>query len=262
MTQETYDSLIKKSKMAIIKNNRAEAQMLLSQAIQMDATRATAWKMLAAVTNDPARRRECLERVMQINPDDDAVREKLAQLDARPAPESLSGALVGGGDRELGFDPGKKALNISHLVALIGFGMVMVLSGLVLIVFSPRALEQGWVQFLAALAIALIIIVLGLLSLVGGVQAALVRYNLERTGHIVEGTIIARKHLPADEDSDDVYEVTYQYGATTDDGSFRKCVQSKDVSEQQYQQLVVGSSVTVRYLPASPLASYLVLTRR
>ncbi len=63
--------------------DRAKARRLLEQVIEVDDSNELAWIWLASGVNTVRERRECLERVLQINPNNTRAREALSRLDPR-----------------------------------------------------------------------------------------------------------------------------------------------------------------------------------
>jgi len=77
------------AKKAIEQGNKAAGRRFLLQAIRANVRSETAWLWLSAIVDDPTKERECLERVVKINPDNEIARHHLAKLDrVRPSPES------------------------------------------------------------------------------------------------------------------------------------------------------------------------------
>lgn len=73
---------------AIQQGNRATAQALLLQVIQTNSNSETGWLWLSAVVGDPVQERDCLKRVLAINPHNEIAQRHLAKLDQAPAPLS------------------------------------------------------------------------------------------------------------------------------------------------------------------------------
>jgi hypothetical protein len=73
--------------------NHPVARQLLADVLRHEPRNETAWLWMAGVAGDDARRRECLERVLAINPHNQAARRGLGQLQPPPAdPTSPSAA--------------------------------------------------------------------------------------------------------------------------------------------------------------------------
>ncbi len=71
---------------ALEAGRREAARQLLAQAVCADPGNATAWLWLSRCLDDEAQRRECLERVLRLEPANEAVREALAQGAAAQLP--------------------------------------------------------------------------------------------------------------------------------------------------------------------------------
>lgn len=80
--QETASALTDKGIEALRSGDRERAHTLLNRAVQIDPQCERAWLWLSGTVNSPRQRRECLERVLSINPNNDAARRGLAQLPA------------------------------------------------------------------------------------------------------------------------------------------------------------------------------------
>jgi membrane protein YdbS with pleckstrin-like domain len=71
---------------AIARGDREAARHLLADVLYEQPGSETAWMMLSTVVDQPDHKRDCLERVLRIHPDNEAAREQLAALDAAQAP--------------------------------------------------------------------------------------------------------------------------------------------------------------------------------
>lgn len=65
---------------AVQRGDKATARRLLEQVVQQDNRNELAWMWLASCVNTSTERRECLERVLDINPNNTRAKEALAQL--------------------------------------------------------------------------------------------------------------------------------------------------------------------------------------
>lgn len=68
---------------AIQYGDRALGKRLLSQALQADPRNVQAWLWMSEIADTDEQRRDCLERVITIEPQNQAARTRLAQLEAR-----------------------------------------------------------------------------------------------------------------------------------------------------------------------------------
>lgn len=81
-----YDSVDQKLQAGIEaarSGDRTKARRLLEQVIEVDDSNELAWIWLASSVNTVRERRDCLERVLQINPNNTRAREALSRLDPR-----------------------------------------------------------------------------------------------------------------------------------------------------------------------------------
>jgi len=78
-------NLVEQGIAAFQAKNMAQAQQLLSQAVQQYPNDERAWYYLAAAVEDPAQRKQYLERVLQINPNNDRARQVLDKVNAQLA---------------------------------------------------------------------------------------------------------------------------------------------------------------------------------
>ena len=67
---------------AITQGDKAAGRRLLGQAIGINPRSETAWLWLSAIEDDPSHERECLERVLKINPNNLVARQHLEKLTA------------------------------------------------------------------------------------------------------------------------------------------------------------------------------------
>src|SRR5690349_25070533 len=63
-----------------------EARVLLAEYVQKNPGSARGWWLLSFAVTDPARQIECLERVLQIDPNNAATHARLAKLKGGPSP--------------------------------------------------------------------------------------------------------------------------------------------------------------------------------
>ena len=93
--------MTRRAREAIARGDREAARQLLAQALREQPNSEMAWMMMSTVVEQPDRKRDCLERVLRINPSNDAARERLAELEApeaqaeiepTPLPEPPEGA--------------------------------------------------------------------------------------------------------------------------------------------------------------------------
>jgi hypothetical protein len=93
--------MIHRAREAIARGDRETARQLLAQALREQPNSEMAWMMMSTLVDQPDRKRDCLERVLRINPRNDAARERLAELEAPevqaeiepvPLPEPPEGA--------------------------------------------------------------------------------------------------------------------------------------------------------------------------
>ena len=79
--------LLQQAKQAIQAGDKAAGQRFLIQVIKQTPRSETAWLWLSAIVDDPAWEKECLERVLEINPDNEIAQRHLAKL-AQESPAS------------------------------------------------------------------------------------------------------------------------------------------------------------------------------
>ncbi|MDW8325325.1 MAG: YIP1 family protein [Anaerolineales bacterium] len=65
---------------------KAQAQMRLARLLKQEFRNEQAWWLMAQAQDDPKRRRDCLERVLALNPQHEAARQMLADLNTPAAP--------------------------------------------------------------------------------------------------------------------------------------------------------------------------------
>ena len=88
--------LLQQAKQAIQAGDKATAQRFLIQVIKQTPRSETAWLWLSAIVDDPAWERECLERVLEINPENPVAKRHFADLilgksaSAPPSPKPQS----------------------------------------------------------------------------------------------------------------------------------------------------------------------------
>lgn len=77
------DHVLKQGIAAARAGQRSEARQLLTRIIQADARNEQAWLWLAAVVDDPLQQRTCLQRVLDINPNNSRAQQGLAWINTR-----------------------------------------------------------------------------------------------------------------------------------------------------------------------------------
>ena len=83
---ESPDDLLRQGVAALKMGDRALAINLLARAVRNDPQSELAWLYLAGAVTDPTQRRTCLERVLSLNPLNEAARQGLHGLGRAPAP--------------------------------------------------------------------------------------------------------------------------------------------------------------------------------
>ncbi|MBN1580129.1 MAG: hypothetical protein JXA89_05460 [Anaerolineae bacterium] len=74
------DEKLELARKAIQQGDKVAARQLLLQVIRTDAKNETAWLWLSAIVDDLERERECLERVLKINPHNEVAQRHLRRL--------------------------------------------------------------------------------------------------------------------------------------------------------------------------------------
>lgn len=74
------DDLLNQSIAALKAGRKAEARALLAQLLQQDSGNEQAWLWLSGAVDNDEERRHCLERVLALNPGNEAARRGLARL--------------------------------------------------------------------------------------------------------------------------------------------------------------------------------------
>ncbi len=87
MATENIQELLQLGIQAARQGNRAAARRLLMQVVEQDPNNELAWIWLASVAETVVQRRDYLERVLQINPNNDRARQALNRL-KRTAPDT------------------------------------------------------------------------------------------------------------------------------------------------------------------------------
>ncbi len=123
----TVSELLGQAQAALATFDRARAHQLLTEVIQRDSNNENAWSLLSGLVSSPQDRRNCLERVLQINPHNISARKGLAEL-------NQGGSYSGTAAVQSNEVPQKKSSNIGLLLLLIvlgcgALGMLNVLGG-------------------------------------------------------------------------------------------------------------------------------------
>ncbi len=85
MDQTQLDASLQKGIKAARRGHKEPAQKLLGQVVQADPANEQAWLWLSKVVEQPEKKAQCLERVIQLNPDNQWAAQELAALQSQPA---------------------------------------------------------------------------------------------------------------------------------------------------------------------------------
>jgi hypothetical protein len=88
LSQENFVStgLLQQAIAFIKSGNKIKGQQLLAQFISAEPKNETAWLWMATVLDDKQKKRECLQQALLINPNNEASKKALAQIDASLSP--------------------------------------------------------------------------------------------------------------------------------------------------------------------------------
>lgn len=81
-------ALLEKAVTYLKQGNKQQAEQCLLQVIRMDPENVIAWYGLANVLDDPLRKKDCLRRVLALNPQHERARALLARLETPTTPET------------------------------------------------------------------------------------------------------------------------------------------------------------------------------
>ena len=84
--------MTRRAREAIARGDRETARQLLAQALREQPNSEMAWMIMSTLVEQPDRKHDCLERVLRINPGNDAARERLAELGASEAQAEIEPA--------------------------------------------------------------------------------------------------------------------------------------------------------------------------
>lgn len=90
MSQNT--NLLAQASHALHANDRPTARLLLSQTLRDNPVNSEAWLLLSEAVERPAERRDCLERVLLLDPQHQQARLRLAALNQAPSPPAAPAA--------------------------------------------------------------------------------------------------------------------------------------------------------------------------
>src|SRR5579859_2508684 len=96
---KSVDKLLQEGIEAARAGNKALARMRLGEVVARDSNNESAWLWFASVTESASERRECLARVLEINPENAVAKRELAKLEARRTGVSPAFASVTPGNR-------------------------------------------------------------------------------------------------------------------------------------------------------------------
>jgi hypothetical protein len=90
--------VLKRAREAIQRGDKTTSQWLLYQAVRQNPGNETAWLWLSTIVDDPQKEKDCLERVLAINPDNSTAFERWLALespvlDAEIYPQESPGVL-------------------------------------------------------------------------------------------------------------------------------------------------------------------------
>lgn len=96
MQPESADALLKAGTAALRAGDRTQARTLLMRAVRADPRNEQAWLYLAGALSDSGQRRDCLERVLQLNPANTTARRGLEALAKQATAGAAQGTRSGG----------------------------------------------------------------------------------------------------------------------------------------------------------------------
>lgn len=122
--------LLQKARAAIQAGQKVESERLLRQVISINSRNEVAWLWLSAVVSDPTQESECLERVLEINPNNEVAQKHWLRLQARiippetvraaPLPSSISPAVPPAPASNADRQPNTVSMIMIALLAMLG----------------------------------------------------------------------------------------------------------------------------------------------
>ncbi|WP_110516998.1 tetratricopeptide repeat protein [Herpetosiphon llansteffanensis] len=149
---------------ALLSGDLARARGHLALVIQQEPANVLAWLMLSEVVHQPERQRECLQRVLALEPHNQTAQKRLAAIDqpviapAKPAIASSTGQKANQQPQQPRQPSNKPPTNTS-LISMIGIAIALVILLIVAVIVlrgipeSPSEQSQS-LQGLLGLAIA------------------------------------------------------------------------------------------------------------
>ncbi len=101
LANEDIQNLLRTGIQAAQSGNKMTARQLLQEVVERDPKNELAWMWMASVADTTPERRDCLKKVLAINPGNQRAREALNKLDESPAQDLLSSRGALGPDRPL-----------------------------------------------------------------------------------------------------------------------------------------------------------------
>lgn len=84
------DDLVTQAVAAYEAGDHSQANRILTQAVKVDKTNAQAWYYLGLLQTDPDKRRQCFERVLRIEPDNELAQAELAKVGTEARPQNVT----------------------------------------------------------------------------------------------------------------------------------------------------------------------------
>ncbi len=220
---------------AIKSGDKKKGKRLLTKVLRTDSRNETAWLWMAYVVDSKAQRRECLARVITINPNNEKAWRGLTTLD-RPGssppspPASPPPALTGATSPVAEPIPSSPQPTESNDTSPTAGG---------------KASRYGYFWCLW-----MMVFLLATISIVGGANLV-ERWNtwsqFAQSGVTTLATIVGSRV-----DERDTYYVTYSFDVPMFGGNFKQFKKEDQISQELYDHLKPGSLIRVQYLFENP----------
>jgi tetratricopeptide (TPR) repeat protein len=93
MSTHSADTIFRQAVSAFKGKRSTEAQALLKQALRLEPTHADSWALMALILDNPAHKRDALQRALKSNPHHPQARQILRALEAQTPPQASRPAL-------------------------------------------------------------------------------------------------------------------------------------------------------------------------
>lgn len=274
ITPPNADRTVNDAIAAIRSGDKERGRTLLTQALRLNPQNEQAWLWMTAIAETPEQQRECLERVLAINPQNKVARQGLKMFEMFQGPSIVSSypkrsTLTRKEQLRLAGESGKRtgAAHVVNPTTITGvfvliFGLTVMAVALTemfplweLDLSNTAPFVLGMFMLLMALSLPLMFASVGLKLIVEGIQEHRFSQALRMAHAVADAPILDVWQEQGYEG--EPYLVAWELTVTDAKGQSTRFRQAQCISETLYHRLQQHHTVRVRFVPDRPTFSTL-----